>query len=528
MKSEELLTRTQIINSKIKAIMKLFTKIKMLALVAGMMMTSNAMAGDGTKANPYTVAELNAQKEALAASGETVWVKADLKGLGADGTQTQNEGTSQCAGQFGDADDTFVAYSYQILGELAMEDLTNTKDLLIALTYGTEGHPYGNSANPQYASNYEPTDAHFSLAEVHNAFSLNIAKGLRGYHIPSCYIVPENVVAVKVNAGYSNTKGAYVTYTNFEGADTTYVTPKNSALVLMAMGGETTVYNFVLSAALYEQTMSNGNAMNPGTQAGVNAGTKKNRTRLAFVADGTKTGFERNSDENCTVTLNSKEDIYLEVNSLDTNFGGNWEWETPEKNWISWQGGKYSDGKNVFDFQNNNMELEEGPLADVTKTIGEATISFTAGNNPGTRYIYNNSKGYHFNPSKNSTFTIKAAEGKVVKSVFIGFQNSSKGLNVDKGTYDGAGTWTGNAGTVTFTAPGARYIYYIDVVVAEGEEAIKGDVNGDGIVNGTDIQAVINVIVANEYDEKADVNQDKVVNGTDIQEIINIIVGAAE
>ena len=53
---------------------------------------------------------------------------------------------------------------------------------------------------------------------------------------------------------------------------------------------------------------------------------------------------------------------------------------------------------------------------------------------------------------------------------------------------------------------------------------VKGDVNGDGIVNGTDIQAVINFIVAGEYDSKADVNEDGKVNGTDIQEIINIIV----
>lgn len=56
-------------------------------------------------------------------------------------------------------------------------------------------------------------------------------------------------------------------------------------------------------------------------------------------------------------------------------------------------------------------------------------------------------------------------------------------------------------------------------------EYMRGDVNGDNLVNGTDIQAVINFIVANEYDEKADVNKDEVVNGTDIQEIINIIVG---
>jgi autotransporter-associated beta strand protein len=56
--------------------------------------------------------------------------------------------------------------------------------------------------------------------------------------------------------------------------------------------------------------------------------------------------------------------------------------------------------------------------------------------------------------------------------------------------------------------------------------AIRGDVNNDGVVNGTDIQAVINFIVESQYDENADVNNDGLVNGTDIQEIINIIVNA--
>lgn len=460
--------------------MKIFTQIKTLALIAGMMFAGNAMAGDGTKANPYTVAELNAQKEALAASGETVWVKADLKGLGVDGTQTENAGTSQCAGLFGDANDTFVAYSYQILGELAMTDLTNTSNLLIALTYGTTCHPYGNSSSPQYASNYEPTEAHFSLVEVHKALSLKIINGLRGYHVPSCYIVPKNVIAVKVSAGYSTKQNppAYVNYTQFDGSKAEYATSKNAALVLMAMGGETTTYDFVLTTQLYDQTISNGNSLNPGTQAGVNAGTTKNRARFAFVANGTKTGFERNSDENCTVTLNSKDEIFLQVNSLETNFWGNWAWETAEKNWISWKGGKYAEGKNVFDFQNNNMDLpvgtstdlHAGDLAGVEKTMGEVTISFTEGNSPGSRYFYNDSKGNHFNPSKNSTFTLKVAEGKAIKSVYIGFQNNSKGLNVNNGTYGGAGTWTGNAEAVTFTASGARYIYYIDVIVGDADE----------------------------------------------------------
>ena len=510
--------------------MKIFNKIKMLALVAGMMMTSNVMAGDGTKANPFTVAELNAQKAALAASGDTVWVQADLKGLGADGSQTENTSTAQCAGLFGDADDTFVAYSYQILGEVAMEDFTNTQSLLIALTYGTQGHPYGNTANPQYASNYEPTDEHFSLVEVHKALSLKIASGLRGYHIGSCYLVPENVIAVRVSAGYSAKNGAYVNYTKFDGAEAAYVTPKNSSLVLMAMGGEKT-YDFVLSAGLYDQQFSNSNALNPGTQAGVNAGTKTDRYRLRFVADGTRTGFERNSDENCTVILNSKDEVYMEVSSKDTNFGGNWNWETPEKNWISWQGGKYSDDKPIYDFLNNNMglpigdsqNLDAGNLAGKSIVKGDVTFTCTDGNTA-TRYFSTN-KGNQLQVFKNGTFTLSAAEGKAIKTVSLTFVNSQTGLTVDSGTYE-AGEWTGSASSVTFSAAGSRYIYCIDFTVGDPEPSIKGDVNEDGVVNGTDIQAVINFIVAGEYDAKADVNEDGKVNGTDIQEIINIIVSA--
>lgn len=64
-----------------------------------------------------------------------------------------------------------------------------------------------------------------------------------------------------------------------------------------------------------------------------------------------------------------------------------------------------------------------------------------------------------------------------------------------------------------------------DPVPTPTPEYVHGDVNGDGVVNGTDIQAVINLIVAGEYDAKADVNEDGIVNGTDIQEVINIIVG---
>jgi hypothetical protein len=312
------------------------------------------MAGDGTKNNPYTVSELNAQKETLAASGETVWVKADLKGLGEDGTKQNNadvDDVKQMAALFGDATGTFVAYSWAILGQLDMSDLTNTKDLLIALTYGTAGHPYGNSANPQYASNYEPADAHFSLAEVHGALTLEIKNGLRGYHIPSCYLVPEKIVAARVAAGYTNAKGATVSYGYYDGGEEgkSYIISKNTALVLIAHDGS---YDFVLSSGYYEQI--NSNSLNGGENAGINVIPMKNnnlRYHYRFVAATDKAGFERNCTESTQVNLESKDEVYLTVNGNDNHFYGNWTWETADKNWITYTGktwhdyaDKYTDG----------------------------------------------------------------------------------------------------------------------------------------------------------------------------------------
>ena len=319
--------------------------MKMLAVIAAMLTTSNAaMAGDGTKENPYTVAELNAQKDALAANGQVFWVKADLKGFGENGSLTETgsdyKDVNNLAGLFGDATGDFVAYSWQILGQLALSDLTNTKDLLISLTYGTTGHPFGNTSSPQYANNYEPETDHFSLEEVHGALSLDIQNGLRGYHIASSYVIPADVIAVKVGAGYSASKGAYVNYTDFDGNSATIITPKNSALVLKAAPG---VHDFVLSAALNEQTISNGNSMSPGTQVGFNTGTTKNRACFRFVSDAIKPGFQRNSDENYTVTLEAKDEVFLMVNTQETNFWGNYAWENDAKDWITWNGGQYID-----------------------------------------------------------------------------------------------------------------------------------------------------------------------------------------
>lgn len=359
-----------------------------------MQLSLNAATGDGTQQNPYNVSELLAQRDALAASGNTVWVKADLKGLGEDGTATNNASTEDADGKevkhmaalFSDATGSFTAYSWQILGQIDIADLTNTKDLLIALTYGTADHPHGNSTNPQYASNYEPTDPHFSLGELHGALSLQIKNGFRGFHIASSYLLPKEMVAVRVSSGYTASKGATVSYGYYDGAEEgkSYIINKNTALVLLAYDG---TYDVVLSAGYYEQI--NSNSLNGGETAGINTIPMKNnalRYHYRFVADGTKTGFERNSDESTQVSLASKDEVYLTVNGNDNHFFGHWAWETGDKKWISWA------GKAITDFENHQSNIKDNNREPITNNRyydlqGRPVVQPTKG-----LYIINNKK----------------------------------------------------------------------------------------------------------------------------------------
>ena len=61
------------------------------------------------------------------------------------------------------------------------------------------------------------------------------------------------------------------------------------------------------------------------------------------------------------------------------------------------------------------------------------------------------------------------------------------------------------------------------------EPALKGDVDGNGVVNANDIAAVVNVIAGTEPEEKyegrADVDGNDVINANDIADVVNIIAG---
>lgn len=58
------------------------------------------------------------------------------------------------------------------------------------------------------------------------------------------------------------------------------------------------------------------------------------------------------------------------------------------------------------------------------------------------------------------------------------------------------------------------------------EDYIHGDVNGDGIVNGTDLVVLTNMILGKSAKtDAADVNNDGQVNGTDYVALVNIVLG---
>lgn len=481
-------------------LMKFFTSIKTMAVMMVMLLVCNvAMAGNGTKDNPYTPAELNAQKEALKEKAMSmlpfesniVWVRADLKGLGEDGQSTVNATTEQVnpetgktenvyhlAGLFGNGTGEFVAYSWQILGEVAMEDFTNTEDLLIALTYQQHSHTYANRDNPWQGQDYEPDDFHFSLVEVYGALSVEIKNGYRGFHMPACYVIPEGVCATTVNAGVSNKEGAYVKYRYYDGAsEQAYVTPKNSGVVLMAKDG---IYDFVLTTDYYEPVMASSNALYGGTQAGTNAGTKKNRTRLRFVNDGTKCGFQKNSDENCTVILDSKDEVFLEVSSAATNFGGKWNWETEAHDWITWGGGSYEDQHATyakFDFTTGDLHYIGETAADTKGWIYDEkftsyfiSLEAVTGTSPSKNYADNN-RGNCFVFYKDGLLTVRAPKGMAVTKVefeMAGNSNVNK-LSPSTGSITDL-TWTGNAEGVRFTQGATSYLASVAVTVADKNE----------------------------------------------------------
>jgi hypothetical protein len=78
---------------------------------------------------------------------------------------------------------------------------------------------------------------------------------------------------------------------------------------------------------------------------------------------------------------------------------------------------------------------------------------------------------------------------------------------------------------IKFTYPGASLIF--KAMQGEKSDFIKGDVNGDGKVNVTDVTTLVNMIlsVIEKDMVKGDINGDGKINVTDVTALINIILG---
>lgn len=65
----------------------------------------------------------------------------------------------------------------------------------------------------------------------------------------------------------------------------------------------------------------------------------------------------------------------------------------------------------------------------------------------------------------------------------------------------------------------------VSITVEEGPQGVEGDLTGDDKVNAADIQALLNIIAADEFSTAADLTGDNKVNAADIQALLNIIAG---
>ena len=57
------------------------------------------------------------------------------------------------------------------------------------------------------------------------------------------------------------------------------------------------------------------------------------------------------------------------------------------------------------------------------------------------------------------------------------------------------------------------------------QDLLLGDLNGDGLVNGLDVDPFVDVLLNGPYDTEADMNGDQVVNGLDAEPFVSAVLG---
>ena len=203
-----------------------------------------------------------------------------------------------------------------------------------------------------------------------------------------------------------------------------------------------------------------------------------------WAGDGTKASPYTVAELNAQKDALAASGNVVWVNSQETNFYGNYAWETEAKDWITWGGGQYADFHQAieFDFQNNNGNWPVGEGADFalgnvsTLTMNGVTLTGLQGGsaNP-VRIMKNASRGICLWLYKGTSVKFNAPEGKAITRIDVTMQSGLFDLAPGNGTVSD-NVWTGNASEVTFgpNTNSTRYVWAFAITLAdENEETVK-------------------------------------------------------
>jgi hypothetical protein len=165
----------------------------------------------------------------------------------------------------------------------------------------------------------------------------------------------------------------------------------------------------------------------------------------------------------------------------------------------------------------DNFDDEKGILSGTTlnMTLNVKNEGVNSYENAILLQLYKVVPGAELHPlftSKSVMATIEPGETKPVVLTI-------SGLNLDD-QYFFALTYSSAGGDQYFEVPWNLYKFSL---TAEAPTPVPGDVTDDGDVDEDDLNAIVELIMAGEYDEKADLNNDEKVDAADLVLLIKIV-----
>lgn len=165
----------------------------------------------------------------------------------------------------------------------------------------------------------------------------------------------------------------------------------------------------------------------------------------------------------------------------------------------------------------DNFDDEKGILSGTTlnMTLNVKNEGVNSYENAIVLQLYKVVPGAEFHPlftSKSVMATIEPGETKPVVLTI-------SGLNLDD-QYFFALTYSSAGENPYFEVPWNLYKFSL---TAEAPTPVPGDVTGEGDVDEDDLNAIVGLIMAGEYDEKADLNNDDKVDAADLVLLVNIV-----